>query len=269
MVTKHSSRRIFSNKAKRDLAHDMLQRYTGSEATQFRKQIILTNFDYYLKCFKMMGECHHHRGTVMSVAHSKKLDVSLIDFRIGSPSAALIAELVSVVKPKAVLFLGMCGGLHRSLKIGDFILPMAAIRDEGTSKYYMPGQVPALPAFTVQKFVSQIIIEKGFDYRTGVIHTTDYRFWEFDEEFKKILAEERVSGIDMECASLFVAGFASKVPIGALLLVSDLPLKKKGIKTRKLASQVFKKFTDLHIEIGIQAMSEIAQRGEHVQHYRW
>ena len=205
----------------------------------------------------------------MSVVHSKKADVSIVNFSIGSPTAALIIEVLSCIEPTAVLLLGMCGGLHRSLKVGDFILPTAAIRDEGSSVHFMPHQVPALPTFKIQKFVSDIVVESGLDYRTGVIHTTDYRFWEFDEKFKAQLYEERALAIDMETATLFVAGFASKVPIGALLLVSDLPLQRGGIKTKKSAKAVFRKYTDLQLEMGIKSMSEIADRGEHIRHYRW
>lgn len=255
--------------AKKRVARGMLERYTGSPLKAFRKQILLTNFFHYLKRFQVLGQGKTYNGSIMRVSHSAELDVSIIDFRIGSPSAALIMELLSVVDPSAVLFLGMCGGLHHSLKVGDFILPMAAIRDEGSSKHFMPQQVPALPTFKIQKFVSQILVERNFDYRTGVIHTTDYRFWEFDKGFKKQLYDERAIAIEMECASLFIAGFACKVPIGALLLVSDLPLKRRGIKTKKSASKVFQKYTDLHIDFGMRAMSEIQVRGEHIRHYRW
>lgn len=265
----YTNNRIFNNQRKRQIAVDMLERYTGSPAKQFRKQIILTNFDYYIERFKNIKDAVATKGSAMNVAHSISKDVSIIDFSIGSPNAALIIELLSVIDPKATLFLGMCGGLHRSLKVGDFILPMAAIRDEGASRHFMPTQVPALPTFKVQKFVSQLIVEKGLDYRTGVVHTTDYRFWEFNDRFKETLYEERALAIEMECATLFVAGFASKVPIGALLLVSDLPLKRGGIKTKKSAKKVFKQFTDLHLEIGIKSMSEIAERGEHIRHYKW
>ena len=265
----YQNNRIFNNKSKHKIAVDMLERYTGSAISKFRKQIILTNFDYYLERFRKFPDAESSRGSVMNVAHSKEKDVSIIDFSMGSPNAALIIELLSVIEPKAVLFLGMCGGLHRSLKVGDFVLPVAAIRDEGASRHFMPPQVPALPTFKVQKFVSQIIVEKGMDYRTGVVHTTDYRFWEFNERFKETLYEERALAIEMESATLFVAGFASKVPIGAILLVSDLPLRRGGIKTKKSAKKVFKTYTDLHLEIGIKAMSEIAERGEHIRHYKW
>ena len=247
----------------------MLERYTGSPVERFRKQIILTNFDYYIERFHNLCGDQLTKGSATTVVHSDKADVSIVDFSIGSPMAALIIELLATVEPKAVLLLGMCGGLHRSLKVGDFILPTAAIRDEGASRHFMPERVPALPTFKVQKFVSQILVEHGLDYRTGVVHTTDYRFWEFDEKFKAQLYEERALAIEMESATLFVAGFASKVPIGALLLVSDLPLRRGGIKTKKSAKKVFRQFTDLHLEVGIKAMSEIAGRGEHIRHYKW
>lgn len=261
---------IYANPEKWRIAAEMLERYTGTAPEAFQKQIILTNFDYYLERFAAMcDDPVTTKGSAMTVVHSQSLGVSIINFSIGSPVAAIIIEILATADPKAVLFLGICGGLHRSLKIGDFILPTAAIRDEGASRHFMPPQVPALPTFKIQKFVSQIIVERGLDYRTGVVHTTDYRFWEFDEAFKKMLYEERALAIEMETATLFSVGFASKVPIGALLLVSDLPLRKDGIKTKESAQSVFKAYTDLHIEIGVRAMSEIAERGEHIRHYRW
>ncbi len=264
-----NTNRIYTNPDKFKIAKDILERYTGSPSEAFQKQIILTNFNHYLDRFdKSYGDNRTH-GSMMAAVHSQKAGVSIVDFSMGSPTAALIIEILATIEPKAVLLLGMCGGLHRSLKVGDFILPTAAIRDEGASKHFMPLQVPALPTFKIQKFVSQIIVEKGLDYRTGVIHTTDYRFWEFDQKFKAQLYEERALAIEMESATLFVAGFASKVPIGALLLVSDLPLRRDGIKTKKSAKKVFRQYTDLHLEIGIKSMSEIADRGEHIRHYRW
>lgn len=261
--------RIYVNDKKHQIARDILERYTGSAPEEFEKQILLTNFEYYLERFDHLHGDKRTKGSVMSAVHSRKAGVSIVNFSIGSPTAALIIEVLATVNPKAVLLLGMCGGLHRSLKVGDFIVPTAAIRDEGASIHFMPPQVPALPTFKIQKFVSQIIVEQGLDYRTGVIHTTDYRFWEFDDKFKAQLYEERALGIDMETATLFIAGFACKVPIGALLLVSDLPLRRGGIKTKKSAKEVFKKYTDQQLEVGIKSMSDIAVRGEHIRHYKW
>lgn len=260
---------IYRNPKKQQIARDMLERYTGGNIAEFHRHIILTNFNRYLRVFADQYNGTIHTGSMMSVVHGHDIGVSMVDFKMGAPTAALIIEVLSVIEPQAVLFLGMCGGLHDSLQVGDFILPMAAIRDEGVSRHFIPPQVPSLPTFKIQKFVSQILVEEGRDYRTGVVHTTDYRFWEFDPQFKRMLYEERAIAIDMECAALFSVGFVSKVPIGALLLVSDLPLKEGGIKTKESSRRVFHNFTEFHIKVGIRSMIEIQERGEHIRHYRW
>lgn len=265
-----SENRIFSNAKKREIALGILERYTGSSFEKFQKQILLTNFSYYMKRFKEITGCKKgDTGSAMSAMHSPEHGVSIVNFNIGAPTAALIIEVLATVEPVAVLLLGMCGGLHRSLKIGDFILPMASIRGEGVSHHFMPPEVPSLPTFKIQKFISQILVEQGMDYRTGVVHTTDYRFWEFNEAFKEKLYAQRAIGIEMETAAMFTAGFASKVPIGSLLLVSDLPLRVDGIKTKASAKKVFMEHADKHIEIGIRAMTEIRTKGEKIRHYQW
>lgn len=263
-------RRIHGNEDKKKIAIDMLERYTGHSIEDFQKQIILTNFHYYVERFNaILPDAHYTQGSAFKASSSKKAKVTIIEFGVGAAMAALIGELLAVVEPKAVLFLGLAGAVHPSLEVGDFVLPIASIRAEGVTSHFLPTQVPALPTFKIQKFVSQILVENGHDYRTGTIHSTDYRFWEFDDQFKLNLLEERVLAVEMETAALFVSCFVSKVNIGALLLISDCPLKEGGIKTKKSAKAVFRKFTDVHIELGIEAMADIAERGETIRHYQW
>ncbi len=264
------TKRIYGNDEKKRIAVDMLERYTGHSAKAFQKQIILTNFHYYVERFNSLLEDHDYTmGSACKASSSRAARVTIIEFGVGSAMAALIGELISVIRPKAVLFLGLCGAVHPSLQVGDFILPIASIRAEGVSQHFLPAQVPALPTFKVQKFVSQILVEHGQEYRTGTIHSTDFRFWEFDEKFKLNLIEERVLAVEMETAALFTTCFVSKVNIGALLLVSDCPMKPGGIKTKASAKKVFQKYTDMHIEYGIEAMADIADRGENIRHYHW
>ena len=264
------TRRIHGNREKKKMAGDMLERYTGHELEMFQKQIILTNFQYYSERFNALLDDHYStQGSTFKASSSMSAQVTIIEFGVGSAMAALIGELISVIEPKAVLFLGLCGAVHPSLNVGDFILPIASIRAEGATQHFLPAQVPALPTFKVQKFVSQILVEHGLEYRTGTIHSTDFRFWEFDEKFKLNLIEERVLAVEMETAALFTTCFVSKVSIGALLLVSDCPLKPGGIKTKVSAQKIFQKYTDMHIEYGIEAMADIAERGENIRHYDW
>ncbi len=252
---------------------DMLERYTGCAAEELGNYILLTNFTRYVQEFAAQFSVPILAGSGFQTVNVPSEDLSLIDYKIGSPTAALVMDLLSFRKPKprAVIMLGMCGGLNKRLKIGEFILPIAAIRDDGASQHYMPPHVPALPTFNIQKILSQVLVEHGYSYRTGVIHTTDYRFWEFDEAFKSNLIQERAIAIDMECATLFITGFAVKVAIGALMLVSDLPLTKEGIKTKSSANHVFSQYTQKHLELGIKALQELRRRGDtlDVRHFEW
>ena len=264
------NRRVYANPAKRKIALDMLERYTGMDITDFQPQIILTNFHYYFDRFThLLPDAKATKGSAFAAASSTSAKVTIIEVGIGSAMAALVMELLAMAEPKAVLFLGMCGATHNSLKVGDFIIPVGAIRDEGVSIHFMPPQVPALPTFKIQKFASQVLVEHGLDYRTGVVHSTDLRLWEFDDKFKEMLYEERAIAVEMETAALFVTAFASKVSVGALLLVSDVPLKRGGIKTKKSASKVFRNYADLHIELGIEIMADIAERGDAIRQYKW
>ena len=195
--------------------------------------------------------------------------MTIINFGIGSPNAALIMDLLSSIQPKAVLFLGKCGGLKKKNAVGDLILPIAAIRGEGTSNDYFPAEVPALPAFSLQKAVSTTIRNHDRDYWTGSVFTTNRRVWEHDVEFKKYLQGTRSMAIDMETATIFIAGFANKIPTGALLLVSDQPMISTGVKTAKSDKRVTEKFVENHLLIGIDSLKELINNGLTVKHLRF
>lgn len=195
--------------------------------------------------------------------------ITIINFGIGSPNAALIMDLLSSITPKAALFLGKCGGLKKKNKLGDLILPIAAIRGEGTSNDYLPPEVPALPAFSLQKAVSTTIRNHNLDYWTGTVYTTNRRVWEHDKDFKKLLQITRSMAIDMETASIFIAGFANKIPTGALLLVSDQPMISTGVKTAESDKKVTEKYVNAHLKIGIASLNELINNGNTVKHLRF
>lgn len=237
-----------------------LERYTGSVKEEFQPYILLTNFKLYVDIFSGMSGSPVKHGSVMRSCHSPKAGITIIDYSVGSPVAALIMELLSFIKPRVVLMLGMCGGLRKEYSVGDFFNPVAAIRGEGTSNEYMPPQCPALSSFVIQRYICEEIERAGLKYHTGVIHTTNVRFWEFNEDFKKTLQAERAQAIDMECATLFTVGYAKLVPIGALMLISDLPLDRKGVKTAESARAVFQKYTDIHINLGISVVRKMQEK---------
>ena len=254
---------------KLDLAKEWLPRYTGMPIDEFGDYILLTNFQNYLVSFarKYNTDLSGHGRPMQAATNSQGL--SMINFGIGSANAATIMDLLSARRPRGVLFLGKCGGVKQSSEIGHFILPIAAIRGEGTSNDYLHPMVPALPSFKLHKFVSDKLVDRGIDYRTGVVYTTNRRVWEHDEAFKEQLRSMTVIAIDMETATLFVVGHKNQIARGALLLVSDLPMTPEGVKTEESDALVTRQWSDLHLQIGIEALSQIGGRGEEIKHFRY
>lgn len=254
-------------KSKLDIAKNWLPRYTGTTIDEIGDYLLLTNFDNYVTKFAQMFDCDVKGiGRPMQTATNNN-GLTIINFGIGSPNAATIMDLLTARAPKGVLFLGKCGGLKDSTEIGHFILPIAAIRGEGTSNDYAPAEVPALPSFKVHKFVSDKIINHNMEYRTGVIYTTNRRLWEWDKDFKTYLKGIGAIAIDMETATVFITGYVNQISRGALLLVSDMPMFPEGIKTAESDKKVTEKFVDLHLQIGIEAMTEIGSKGEQIKHF--
>lgn len=252
-----------------EIAKSWLPRYTGMPLDQFGDYILLTNFKSYVSAFSNQFNSDVYGEDRPMMASTNSNGVTIINFGIGSPNAATMMDLLSAVSPKGVLFLGKCGGLKKSAEIGHFILPIAAIRGEGTSDDYFPPEVPALPSFKLHKFVSQKIYEHGFEYRTGVVYTTNRRVWEHDTEFQEKLKRLRCIAIDMETATIFIVGHHNQIARGALLLVSDVPVTPEGIKTEESDKSVTEKWGNLHLQLGIEAMTEIDDKGEKIKHFQY
>ncbi|HNP17845.1 MAG TPA: AMP nucleosidase [Fulvivirga sp.] len=255
-------------KTKKDIIENWLPRYTGTALEDFGKYILLTNFSNYVEKFAEKFGCEIQGvGKAMQTATAN--DITIINFGMGSAMAATIMDLIAAIEPKGALFLGKCGGIKKKTKLGDLILPIAAIRGEGTSNEYLPIEIPALPSFSLQRAVSSMIKKHQLDYWTGTVYTTNRRVWEHDKEFKKKLRKMRAMCVDMETATIFTVGFKNEIPRGALLLVSDNPMIPDGVKTSESDAGVTSKFVEKHLEIGIDALMELINSGDSVKHLKY
>lgn len=253
---------------KKEIVADWLPRYTGEKLENFGEYIILCNFKNYVELFaKKFNVSVVGKGKPMQCASAD--GISIINFGMGSASAATVMDLLTAIQPKGVLFLGKCGGLKRKNEVGDFILPIAAIRGEGTSNDYLPPEVPALPAFALQKAISTTIRDHALDYWTGTVYTTNRRVWEHDEEFKHYLQKIRAMAIDMETATIFTTGFSNQISTGALLLVSDQPMVAEGIKTSKSDKKVTSQFVEIHLKLGVESLKQLINNGHTIKHLRF
>lgn len=255
-------------KSKKDIIDNWLPRYTGTELEDFGKYILLTNFNNYVNIFAETNGVEVV-GRDKAMPNATANGVTIINFGMGSPNAATVMDLLPAIEPKAVLFLGKCGGLKKKNKLGDVVLPIAAIRGDGTSNDYFPPEVPAMPSFNLQRAVSHTVREYEMDYWTGTVYTTNRRVWEHDDEFKQYLRKTRAMAIDMETATIFSVGFANSIPTGALLLVSDQPMIPEGVKTEKSDKLVSTQFVQKHIMIGIDSLREIMEDKKSVRHLRF
>ena len=253
---------------KEEIVKNWLPRYTGMSLEMFGSYILLTNFSKYVDLFAEWHKVEVH-GIDKPMQCATWDGITIINFGMGSPTAATIMDLLTAIEPKAVLFLGKCGGLKKRNKLGDLILPIAAIRGEGTSNDYLPPEVPAMPAFALQKAISTTIRDYGGDYWTGTVYTTNRRVWEHDEEFKIYLQQIRAYAIDMETATIFSVGFFNKIPTGALLLVSDQPMIPEGVKTEESDKNISAKYVETHIKIGIDSLKQLINNGLTVRHLRF
>jgi len=255
-------------KTKKEIVKNWLPRYTGLQIEEFGQYIILTNFKNYVENFAQMMNVSVH-GEDNPMQSATKDNITIINFSMGSPMGATIMDLLTAISPKAVLFLGKTGGLKSYIGLGELLLPIAAIRGEGTSNDYFPVEVPALPAFNLQKAISTAVRDFGRDYWTGTVYTTNRRVWEHDEEFKKYLKKIRATAVDMETATLFSVGFYNRIPTGALLLISDQPMLPDGIKTEKSDKIVTETYAMEHLTIGINSIKQLINKGITVKHLKF
>lgn len=253
---------------KREIIRNWLPRYTGTPLEEFGHYILLTNFQNYVDRFAAWhgAEVRGRGGAMTTATHG---EITIVNFGMGSANAATIMDLLGAIAPKACLFLGKCGAVKDEPALGDLILPLAGIRGDGTSNDYLPPEVPALPAFALQKVISTAIRDHARDYWTGTVYTTNRRVWEHDAKFKDYLRRTRCMAVDMETATLFAVGFYNHIPSGALLLVSDQPMTPEGVKTEASDRQVSAKFVEEHLRIGIDALQRLINEGSEVRHLRF
>jgi len=149
----------------------------------------------------------------------QKRNFVIIGPAIGSPSAILILERIAASGIKNVVVLGTCGAISEEAKIGDVLLPISTISEEGTSKLYTKK-----PNYNPSPFLTEVIEKKlnenEIPYKKGMIWSTDAPYMESPEKIR-FFREKGAIGVDMELSALFAIGALKKINIAGILLVSD------------------------------------------------
>ena len=144
----------------------------------------------------------------------------------GSPNAVMLLEELIAFGVKRAIYLGYCGSLQKGVEIGDVVVPIEAVREEGTSYHYLREGEKSVPDELLQRQLFEWMETVGPHAHMGKIWTTDapYR-----ETFTKVnhYRSEGILGVEMEMSAVFALGMARHISVGGVLLVSDV-LKETG-----------------------------------------
>ena len=168
--------------------------------------------------------------------HPAGYPFSVIASPMGAPMAVMLLEQLIALGARRLLYLGFCGALVPSYRIGDLFLPVQAIREEGTSYHYLPADVVPCASPHVQAILYAQAQRRQLPVQQGPIWTTDAPYRETPLKLQQF-QEAGVHAVDMEMAALFAVGHYRQCEVGALLVVSDEcyhPVWKPGFGASRL-----------------------------------
>lgn len=142
---------------------------------------------------------------------------------IGAPYAAIILESLIARGVKKIIMVGWCGAVSDDINVGDLIIPEKAIIDEGTSYNYIPldSEMPcSVPDNGLGDRLFEKLSAKDVVVRKVPIWTTDAIYRETPNKIARF-RNKGAKAVEMECSALFSVAQYRKVPITAVLIVSD------------------------------------------------
>ena len=167
------------------------------------------------------------------------IEVSVVSTGIGCPSTAIAVEELSYIGAEVFIRIGTSGSVDKSAKKGDIFIATAAVRDDGTSKQYIPIEFPAIASHNVVSNLIKASKNLNIDSKVGICQSKDSFFGETEPDrmpvapyldFKwKSWQEGGVGASEMEAATLFTLSQIKRIEAGAILAIetSDKDTIKK------------------------------------------
>ena len=146
-------------------------------------------------------------------------ELTLMYSGMGGPAAANALEMIAANGGRRVVVFGACGGTDPKVAVGDLMVVRAAVRGEGTSRYYAPVEYPACfdPVLTAKLHEAALAADTGS--HLGVVYTTDAGYRQGPEIYDAYAG--LAIAVDSECAAVAVVGARLGLEVGALLFCSD------------------------------------------------
>ena len=139
---------------------------------------------------------------------------------LGAPLAAMGMEKMIAMGTKRIWVLGCCGSLQPDLRIGDLVLPVGALSEEGTSQHYPIGDNAPITDEDLNAILEKVLDNRGEDFRKGNVWTTDAPYRETTAKVQAF-QEQGILAVEMEMSALMTVGIYREVQVSGLLVVSD------------------------------------------------
>ncbi|HUV08016.1 MAG TPA: uridine phosphorylase [Spirochaetia bacterium] len=212
-------------------------------------------------CFDRAEEVASNREYRTFTGTVDGIRISATSTGIGCPSAAICIEELIRCGADTFIRVGTAGGLQPGIEVGDLAITTATVREEGTTRQYVPLEYPAVADLEVTTALRDAAARLGYRHHVGIGHTkdaffteaaTDLPLLEHCREQWKVWERAGVISTSMEAAALFVISSIKRVRCGEVLAILGLTYKDEPI--------VAKAGIDEAIKVAIEAVKLLAER---------
>lgn len=208
----------------------------------------------YLENFKIISSNREFR---VGIGNYKNKIITVCSTGIGCPSTAIATEELINVGARYLIRVGTCGGAWRQdIPAGSLIIPTASIRDEGTTKEYIPEGFPAMADVSIINALTEVAKRQNTNYFVGINRTHDgfYGTQSSITKWGNYLCDERwkkddtpILSSEMESAVLFIIASLRDAKAGAIFAVNANPeplLDRINEKTTAVATELNNDITE-------------------------
>jgi uridine phosphorylase len=220
-----------------EIARGWLFSDLGSDAFPDTVIIPLENPDLHESEFfhEKLTEARHYR--CIATGSHRGCPVGVLKSKFGAPAVAMAIEVLANMGVRTVIGVGFCGGLRPDIRCGDLVLPLASVRDDGTTARYVAEGYPAVADLEALDVLRQAAASLAHPWHCGFIWSTDGILLESTESVHH-WSTRGVIGVDMEVGALYTIARLRGLRAAAVLVASDNPATGYRTDPAKLSAGV-------------------------------
>jgi len=194
----------------------------------------------------------------------KGVPVTITSTGIGGVSCAIAVEELIACGGRNFLRIGSAGALQPGIKIGDLVIPIAAVREDGTSKMYVSENYPAVSDFELTCCIIHTAEKLNYTYVSGIVRSHDTFYSDLQEEIVKYWSTKGILASDMETATLYTVSRLRGVRASCILnvVVGKGESLKEGISQYQTSEGAAKEGEKREIILALEALKAYSEAEE-------